>query len=118
MATLQSLESKEIFKLYNIPLNYLEDLNTVIVIDEEDGNYYTFSTAFLTVTRYLKWPYPALYSLIIVPRLIRDKVYEFIATNRYEWFGHSDVCRALTEDDRNRFLSIRSVDLNPPKCSQ
>ncbi|MGL6267168.1 MAG: thiol-disulfide oxidoreductase DCC family protein [Chitinophagaceae bacterium] len=46
-----------------------------------------------------------LYVFIIVPRFIRDGVYNFIARNRYKWFGKKESCFLPTADLRNRFLS-------------
>lgn len=85
-----------------IPLSYREVIDTVILI--EGNRYYLRSTASLTLTKYLKPPYPALYILIFVPEFIRDYVYEIVASNRYKWFGQSDVCRVPNEQEKSRFL--------------
>jgi predicted DCC family thiol-disulfide oxidoreductase YuxK len=39
-----------------------------------------------------------------VPRLIRDGVYDHVATNRYQWFGGARVCRLPDRTQRRRFL--------------
>jgi predicted DCC family thiol-disulfide oxidoreductase YuxK len=28
----------------------------------------------------------------IIPRFLRDPIYDFIAKNRYRWFGKKDTC--------------------------
>jgi predicted DCC family thiol-disulfide oxidoreductase YuxK len=48
------------------------------------------------------WPLAA--GLRIVPRPLRDLVYDFIARRRYRWFGRRDACRVPTDDERARFL--------------
>ena len=40
----------------------------------------------------------------ILPRAIRDAVYNWIAHNRYRWFGRRDSCRLPTLEERARFL--------------
>ncbi len=40
----------------------------------------------------------------IVPRRIRDAVYEWIARNRYDWFGKFEVCKLPATDQKSRFL--------------
>lgn len=45
-----------------------------------------------------------LFSLLrYVPTTFRDWVYDFVADNRYRWFGRYDQCR-IPDDDRDRFL--------------
>jgi len=53
----------------------------------ENGRCYLRSTAALRAFRYLHFPWPLLFSLIIVPSFLRDPVYNLIAHNRYRWFG-------------------------------
>jgi predicted DCC family thiol-disulfide oxidoreductase YuxK len=40
----------------------------------------------------------------LVPGFIRNPLYRIIARNRYRWFGHKDVCRVPTAEERARFL--------------
>jgi predicted DCC family thiol-disulfide oxidoreductase YuxK len=42
--------------------------------------------------------------LRIVPRLLRDAVYNAVAARRYRWFGKFDACRLPTPESRPRFL--------------
>ena len=42
--------------------------------------------------------------LYLVPGVIRDFCYQFVATRRYKWFGKSIQCRIPTESDVDRFL--------------
>ena len=42
--------------------------------------------------------------LRVIPRRIRDGIYDFIARNRYGWFGRRDQCMIPTDDIRSRFL--------------
>jgi predicted DCC family thiol-disulfide oxidoreductase YuxK len=70
----------------------------------EGGSVYTRSTAALRIARRLAFPCPLLYALIVVPRPLRDVVYNLIARNRYRWFGKRDACMVPTRELRARFL--------------
>ena len=70
----------------------------------EDGKAYFRSDAPLRIARGLRFPWPLLYGLVVVPRVIRDRVYDFIAARRYHWFGRRDVCMIPTPDLQRRFL--------------
>jgi len=41
----------------------------------------------------------------LIPRIIRDPVYDILARNRYKWFGKRDVCMALPPGVKARFLT-------------
>ena len=49
-------------------------------------------------------PKDGLYGFIVIPRPIRDWIYDFIATHRYRWFGTRDSCMVPTPELRARFL--------------
>ena len=70
----------------------------------EDGRAYLRSDAPLRIARGLRFPWPLLYGLIVVPRFIRDRVYDVVAARRYRWFGRRDVCMIPTPDLKQRFL--------------
>ncbi len=40
----------------------------------------------------------------ILPRLLRNKIYQSIAVNRYRWFGKKESCRLPTADEKDYFL--------------
>ena len=41
----------------------------------------------------------------IVPRLVRDYLYDLLARNRYKWFGKRDTCLVLPPGITARFLT-------------
>ncbi|MFI5219790.1 MAG: thiol-disulfide oxidoreductase DCC family protein [Bacteroidia bacterium] len=101
-ATLQSEIAKGLLAEKNISNNNLPD--SVILIENE--KIFFRSDAGLRIQQKLNFPFPILYSLIIVPRFIRDAVYNFIANNRYKWFGKKEICRVpVSEQEKNKFLS-------------
>lgn len=72
------------------------------VILLEGGQAYSKSTAVLRVCRHLLWPWPLLYLLMVVPKPLRDGAYDFVANNRYRWFG--EACLLPTLEVQGRFL--------------
>lgn len=42
--------------------------------------------------------------LRVVPRGLRDAVYDWVARHRYRWFGRRESCRVPAEGERSRFL--------------
>ena len=70
----------------------------------EGGRLYTRSTAALRIARGLRFPWPLLYGLIIVPRPLRDVIYDLIARYRYKWFGRRDSCMMPSAKVQGRFL--------------
>ncbi|MBR2649819.1 MAG: DUF393 domain-containing protein [Sediminibacterium sp.] len=76
--------------------------NSVILVEE--GKVYYRSTAALRIAKQLSFPYNLLYAFIIVPPFIRNLVYDYIAKNRYQWFGKKEECWVPTEELRDRFM--------------
>ena len=76
--------------------------DTVIVYDE--GKFYFKSAATLRVVHHLGGIWKIGYLLAVLPRPLRDLIYDFIARNRYRWFGRREVCRVPSDEDRMRFL--------------
>ena len=78
--------------------------DSVVLVD--DGELYVKSTAALRVARRLRFPWPLFWIFIVVPRPLRDLIYDFIARHRYGWFGKRDTCMVPTKEVMDRFLSI------------
>ena len=76
--------------------------NSFVLI--ESGKYYHRSTAALRVLLRLGGFWKSFYVLILVPRFIRDSVYNLVARNRYRLFGKSNECMMPTTDLKARFL--------------
>ena len=68
------------------------------------GRIFFKSDAALTVLGQLRATRP-LGLLKVVPRLLRDPVYDLIARNRYRIFGRSDACMVPAAEDRARFIA-------------
>jgi len=77
-------------------------LSTVVL---QDGDRYYFkSAAALRIARLLRFPFSVAYVFIIVPSPLRDAIYDWVANNRYAWFGKLDACWLPTPELKSRFL--------------
>ena len=79
-----------------------KDLKTIIYLEE--GQLYTRSTAALKISKHLSGAWPLLQTGYILPSFVRDGIYNFIAKNRYKWFGKKDQCMVPSADLKAKFL--------------
>jgi len=98
-ASLQSDFGRSIVRERGLP----DDVTTVVLV-EPGGRVSARSTAALRVALRLGALWPLLGVLLVVPRFVRDPVYEFIARNRYRWFGKKDSCPLPDPSLADRFL--------------
>jgi predicted DCC family thiol-disulfide oxidoreductase YuxK len=77
-------------------------VDSILLIDQD--KIYAKSTAALKIARHLSGAYPLLYGFIIIPPVIRNLVYDFIAKHRYKWFGRKDTCMIPSPELKNKFL--------------
>ncbi len=98
-ASLQSKQGVALLTNYNI--NTLT-INSIVFIENEKA--YTKSTAALRLTKNLKGIFPALQLFLIVPAFIRNFIYDFIAKNRYKWYGKTESCMLPEKNNIHRFL--------------
>ena len=99
-AALQSEPGKAILEKHHI--TSITDFDSVIV--EKDGKLYQKSDAALEIARNMGGLWKLLYGFKIVPKFIRDFVYDLVAKNRYRFMGKMDACRIPTPELRARFL--------------
>lgn len=76
--------------------------DTIVLV--EKGEVFVRSTAALRIAWHLSGLWPLLYASTIVPRALRDAVYNWIARHRYDWFGRREQCRLPTPALKDRFL--------------
>lgn len=77
-------------------------VDSILLID--GGAVYVKSTAALRIARSLPGGYPLLYGFMIVPRFLREWIYEGIARKRYAWFGKKESCMVPTPELKSKFL--------------
>lgn len=81
---------------------HMGTVSTVALV--EHNHLFTKSTAVLRIMKRLKIPWSLLYSGILIPQTLRDKLYVFIACRRYRWFGKYKSCPMPEFKLRDRFL--------------
>jgi len=97
-ASLQSDYGQKLLTQFALPTN---SFNSFILYQDE--KIYTRSTAALKMFQQLRgWQWVK--SFWVVPKFIRDAVYNLIANNRYKWFGKKNECWLPTPELKARFL--------------
>ena len=98
-ASLQSDFAQQLFQQLQFDASGIDS-----VVLYENGKLYVRSTAALKIARGLNGLWFLLYGFIVVPPFIRDAVYDFIARNRYKWFGKKDFCAMPEPGMKERFI--------------
>ena len=96
-ASLQSEAGQELVERYN-----LQQIDSVIVIKNEKA--YVKSAAAIEIVKHFNGLWKIFIVSKVIPPKVRDRIYEYIAKNRYKWFGKKEVCRIPTQEERSRFL--------------
>lgn len=99
-ASLQSDVGATLLQQHGLPA---DQLNSVVLIDK--GKVYMRSDAGLQLLYLLGgwWGVLSL-KLWVVPRFVRNAVYDYVARNRYRWFGKKDQCMMPSPELKARFL--------------
>lgn len=99
-ASLQSDIGKKLLLERNIDINLIDS----VILIEPNVAYYIKSDAALEIGRNLKGYRTFSKILSLIPRSLRDIVYDFIARNRYAWFGKKEECMVPTPEIKSKFL--------------
>lgn len=99
-ASLQSELGKSQLEKFGLPVT---ELNSVLLI--KDGKLFQKSNAALEIAKHLGGGWPVFYVFKLVPVFLRDGFYNWIARNRYRWFGKKDACMIPTPELKSRFLA-------------
>ncbi len=98
-APLQGEAANKLLPQHNINPS---SLSSVVFIDH--GKAWTQSSAAIRICKHLDGGWKLFYGLIIIPKFIRDFIYNIVARNRYKWFGKKESCMVPTPELRERFL--------------
>jgi predicted DCC family thiol-disulfide oxidoreductase YuxK len=99
-ASLQSTLGQQVLEKFQLSQ---DSFSSVILL--KNGKIYQKSTAALLIAHELSGVWALLYGFMLVPALIRNAVYDWIARNRYRWFGKKETCRLPTPGEKSRFLA-------------
>ena len=100
-ASLQSDFAVKALKDSKLPTDYL---NSLVLL--ENGRTYVKSDAALKLAKHLDGAWKLGGAFSIVPKLIRDAVYDWVAKNRYKWSGKKDVCWIPEPRWKARFIEL------------
>lgn len=99
-AALQSVIGGELARRHGVEP---DELSTFVLVENDTA--FVRSTAALRILRRLRFPWPLLYGLIVVPRALRDAVYDWVGRNRYRWFGRRASCDISDERVKSRIIT-------------
>jgi len=99
-ATLQSETSQQLISERNIDTSKVDS----IILIEPGVAYYVKSEAVLKIGMLLKG-YPTISKLLnLIPSKLQNIVYDFVARNRYKWYGKKEQCMVPTAEIKAKFL--------------
>ncbi len=98
-SSIQSDASKNLLLHQN---RKIREMNSILLI--EDGQIHEKSEAVLRIASQLRFPWNMGSALRIIPLKLRDGIYDWVARNRYRWFGKKDSCTFSITPYENRFV--------------
>lgn len=98
-AALQSEPGQAYLNKFGLPPDFLD---SVVLVEGETC--FVRSDAGLRIMRHLGGLWALACAFAIVPRPVRDALYDYVARNRYRWFGRTEACMVPTEEVKARFL--------------
>ena len=78
------------------------DFTSVIALAQ--GDFYLHSDVTFLIAEKLGGFWLLLYPLKFIPKKIRDAVYDWVARNRYKWFGKKETCDIVNDLYRGHFI--------------
>ncbi|HYD37508.1 MAG TPA: thiol-disulfide oxidoreductase DCC family protein [Allosphingosinicella sp.] len=99
LASMQSEAGRALFRRFGIDP---DDPETLILVDGD--RVLRDSDAVLAIWSGLGWPWRAAAAVRIVPAALRDRLYRWVARNRYRLFGRRQACWLPEPELADRFL--------------
>ncbi|MGB2742713.1 MAG: thiol-disulfide oxidoreductase DCC family protein [Cognaticolwellia sp.] len=128
LCSVQSPEGQSILKYFDMPTDHFDtmlyvegntleancmevnsaEVNSADINKLKASQCFEKSDAFLNVVRKLSYPWRLLYLFKIVPKRLRNWLYDRVALNRYTLFGQYDTCMLPTKENEARFLKAKT----------
>ncbi|WP_417464716.1 thiol-disulfide oxidoreductase DCC family protein [Kordiimonas sp.] len=99
-AALQSKAAQELLAAHNVTIQ----MDTIYLL--MNGQLYDRSSAALRIMGRLSALWPLIAVFLIIPKPVRDWVYNKVGTNRYRLFGRTDECQIPDKSVRRYFLDL------------
>jgi len=103
-ASLQSATGQAMLERYRRDSRDLTSFYLVANYRRPDSRLFMKSDAALFVASALAWPWKAMRLVRMVPKGIRDRLYDLVARNRYRVFGRYEQCLMPRPEFRSRFV--------------
>jgi len=100
-AALQSETGQQLTKERKIDITTVDS----IILIEPGVAYFIKSDAALEIAKDLSGAWPLIAIFKWVPGSIRDSIYDWVAKNRYTWFGKQESCMIPTKELQHKFLA-------------
>ena len=85
-----------------LPQHLQHDPQTIVFY--QDDELWFRSRAIFKIINNLRFPWPILGIFSILPVSLNDFVYNWVAGNRFAWFGRSQNCFIPTPEQKSRFF--------------
>ena len=96
--SIHSADGRAIAQKYNIDP---DDPDTFLFLD--NGKPFVQSDGVIALSKHMKAPFSWIRYGVIIPKAVRDRLYDFVARRRYRLFGKLDTCRVPSDAERARF---------------
>lgn len=107
-------DKKDVFRFVALQSDLGKEICNYIGVDQKEIDsmilyesgiaYYYKSEAVLKIASYLGSFYSLLSVFKIIPTKISDFVYDYVAKNRYRWYGKKEYCMIPTPELKAKFL--------------
>ena len=99
-AALQSETGKEIVKYIGIDTSKIDS----IILYEPGKAYHIKAEAAIEIAKSIGGVYSLLGVFSVFPNWMKNSVYDFVARNRYKWYGKKESCMMPTPELKAKFL--------------
>ena len=100
-APLQSDIGSEVIREFNIDTSKTD---SILLYKPETNTLKDKSSAAIHIAKHLGFPSNLLAVFFIIPTFIRNWVYDYVAKNRYKWYGKKDACMIPTPELKAKFI--------------
>lgn len=100
-APLQSDSGEKVINRFDINT---KETDSILLFNPQTDKINYKSTAALKIAKQLGFPINLLGVFLIVPKFIRNWVYDYIAKHRYQWYGKKEACMIPTPELKAKFL--------------
>lgn len=107
-------DKKDIFRFVPLQSDLGKEITTYIGLDtsktdsiilyEPGSAYYYKAEAAMKIAKELGGVYSLLNAFSVLPSSLSNAVYDYVARNRYRWYGKKDECMIPTPEMRAKFL--------------